>query len=301
MSKVTECSICLERYNTKNKTPKILHCGHTFCKECLYNSKKKSNNILSCPICRKKELFEDIEDLSTNRVIYDLLYNPNQEEDIIIDEQNKFKIIIIGSAFTGKTSLLNRCIKKKFSDEYNVTLGADIQFLKVKVGNEYIGLNIWDTAGTEKFQSIQKIYYLKCYAALVVFDVGSRDTFDSVLSWISFYKENKNRELKELIYLIGNKIDIGDKREVSKEEAEELAKLHNLKYYETSAKDGTNVDKIFNDIGQELVRIYKEGNIFVLNNCENEIKKLDPEIHSSNETCWDKFINSLKSIVFFWR
>ena len=77
MSKITECSVCLERYNIKNRMPKILHCGHTFCKECLYSTKQKSNNILECPICRKKELFEDIEDLSTNCVIYDLLYNPN--------------------------------------------------------------------------------------------------------------------------------------------------------------------------------------------------------------------------------
>ena len=133
MSKITECSICLERYNIQNKIPKILHCGHTFCRECWDKSKKNSDNILTCPICRKKELFDNIDDLSTNRVIYDLLYNPTQEENIIIEEKNKFKIIIIGSASTGKTSLLNRCTKKKFSDEYNVTLGQICNFIKLRL------------------------------------------------------------------------------------------------------------------------------------------------------------------------
>lgn len=301
MSKVTECSVCLERYNTKNKIPKILHCGHTFCQECLNKSKKNSNNVLTCPICRKNEIFADIEDLSTNRVIYDLLYNPSQEEDLIIDEKNKYKIIIIGSASTGKTSLLNRCVKKKFDEEYNVTLGADLQYYKVKVGNEYIGLNIWDTAGTEKFQSIQKMYYNKSYAALIVFDVGNKETYDSVMNWILFYRENKSQELKEIIYLIGNKIDIGNERRVSREEAEEFAKLYNLKYYETSAKDGTNVEKIFQDIGEDIAKTYKEGNIYALNKGENETKILDVNVHLGNETCFDKFINSIKNIIFFWK
>ena len=170
MSKVTECSICFERYNAKNKIPKVLHCGHTFCLECLNKMKIKSKNILECPICRKKESFENTDDLSTNRVIYDLLYNPTQEEDLIIEEKNKFKIIIIGSAFTGKTSLLHRCIKKKFNEEYNVTLGADLQTYKVKINDENICLNIWDTAGTEKFQSMQKMYCLKSYAALIFYN-----------------------------------------------------------------------------------------------------------------------------------
>lgn len=302
MSKVTECSICFERYNAKNKIPKVLHCGHTFCLECLNKMKIKSKNILECPICRKKESFENTDDLSTNRVIYDLLYNPTQEEDLIIEEKNKFKIIIIGSAFTGKTSLLHRCIKKKFNEEYNVTLGADLQTYKVKINDENICLNIWDTAGTEKFQSMQKMYCLKSYAALIVFDVGNKETFNSVLSWISFYKENKSKELKEIIYLVGNKIDIENKREVSKEEAQEFAEYNNLKYYETSAKNGENVEKLFNDVAEDIVKEYKYGNIYVINKREDSPKLLDINAHLNNNiSCWDKFVNNLKNIIFFWR
>jgi small GTP-binding protein len=291
----------MERYNADNKIPKILHCGHTFCKDCLIKAKTNSNNILSCPICRKKELFESIEDLSTNRIIYDLLYNPTQEDDIIIDDKNKYKIIVIGSASTGKTSLVHRFVKKKFSEEYNVTLGADIEMVKMKIGDEYIGLNIWDTAGTEKFQSMQKMYYLKSYAAFVVFDVSFRETFESVPSWISFYKESKSKELKDIIYLIGNKIDIEENREVSKQEAEEFAKLHNIKYYEVSAKSGENIEKIFKDIGEELIRTYKFGNIYAINMGDNSPKVLDKNDLSDNKSCWDKLIESIKNIIAFWK
>ena len=302
MSKVTECSICFERYNTKNKIPKILHCGHTFCLECLNKMNTKSKSILECPICRKKESLENADDLSTNRLVYDLLYNPTQEEDLIIEEKNKYKIILIGSAYTGKTSLLHRCIKKNFSEQYNVTIGADFQMYKIKINDEYICLNIWDTAGTEKFQSMQKIYYQKSYAALIVFDVGNRETFNSVLNWISLYKQNKSKELKEIIYLVGNKIDIENKREVSKEEAQEFAKFNNLKYYETSAKNGENVEELFNDVAEEIVKEYKYGNLYVINKGEDSPKSLDINVHLNNNiSCWDKFVNNLKNIIFFWR
>ena len=145
------------------------------------------------------------------------------------------------------------------------------------------------------------MYYKKSYAALIVFDVGQRETFNSVNNWISFYRENKSKELKELIYLIGNKIDIGKEWQVSTEEAEEFAKLNNLKYYETSAKNGTNVEKIFKDVGEEIFNTYKEGNIFSLSKNENDTKILDINVHKSNESCFKQFINSILNKIKFWK
>ena len=183
----------------------------------------------------------------------------------------------------------------------NQNFVEDIEMVKMKIGDEYIGLNIWDTAGTEKFQSMQKMYYLKSYAAFVVFDVSFRETFESVPSWISFYKESKSKELKDIIYLIGNKIDIEENREVSKQEAEEFAKLHNIKYYEVSAKSGENIEKIFKDIGEELIRTYKFGNIYAINMGDNSPKVLDKNDLSDNKSCWDKLIESIKNIIAFWK
>ena len=103
------------------------------------------------------------------------------------------------------------------------------------------------------------------------------------------------KDLNEIIYLVGNKIDIEEEKErkVKKEAAEEFAKTNNLKYYEASAKNGTNVEKIFYDLAFELVNTYKQGNIYALNNSENSAKILEANVKIKKETCLDKFINNI--------
>ena len=103
------------------------------------------------------------------------------------------------------------------------------------------------------------------------------------------------KDLKEIIYLVGNKIDIEEEKErkVKKEAAEEFAKTNNLKYYEASAKNGTNVEKIFYDLAFELVNTYKQGNIYALNNSENSAKTSEENVKIKKETCLDKFINNI--------
>ena len=95
MSELAECPICFERFNRTEKMPKILSCGHTFCKSCLIKQKQKFNQ-LSCPVCRESQKINDPEQLITNRTIYDLLYNPTE---ILDDTQNtssfEYKVIMI--------------------------------------------------------------------------------------------------------------------------------------------------------------------------------------------------------------
>ena len=139
MSIVTICPICQERYNNTRKIPKMLSCGHTICQECLISQK----NILHdnrCPLCRQNQSLDNIDNLPTNRLVYDLLYNPQQEEQIFVKEKNKFKIILLGSAGTGKTSLLNRFVNNRFNPLYEVTIGFDFKVSTMKVGEEYIDL-----------------------------------------------------------------------------------------------------------------------------------------------------------------
>ena len=293
MSKVTECPICLERYNNKLKIPKILACGHTFCKQCLISLKNKSNDY-KCSICRKNQSLANIDNLSTNRVIYDLLYNPEQDEEIFVEEQSIFKVILLGSTFTGKTSLINRFVKKKFVPEYEATIGVDIKSVKINVGEKFIGLNIWDTAGSEKFQTLTNNYLRNCYGALIVFDIGRRDTFEDIEKWKNQFLQFKDNEINQVIYLIGNKVDNENERKVQKEEAEQFAELNKMKYFETSAKQGTNVNKIFEEIGKDIFEFNKEGNKYIKNRKENGIKSLN---NNSSEyiDCWKRFINSILS------
>lgn len=138
--KLTECPICYERFNKSNKEPKILYCGHTFCKNCLFEQKKRSEN-LKCSICQKVQIINDPEEITTNRTIYDLLYDPlqtlqtdNENYSKISSDENvkpiDFKIIMLGPAFSGKTCLVRRYTDRVFSGKYNVTIGLDYKIKK---------------------------------------------------------------------------------------------------------------------------------------------------------------------------
>ena len=267
MSELTDCPICLERYNKTEKVPKILNCGHTFCKECLIKLKNKYGK-LECSICREN-IKNDPEQLITNRTIFDLLYTPKIEENniyersisnSITDEKLSFKIIMIGPANSGKTSIVRRYVDKKFNDDYKVTVGFDYMNKEITIGKKKVNIQLWDTAGTEMFQSLSSSYYRNSCGALVVFDVLDRKSFESLNTWINYYREHRDQKYEELIYLIGNKIDSKD-RVISKKEAMDFMEENNLKeYYESSAKKGDNIDNIFNNIAKDLIKIYGNKN-----------------------------------------
>ena len=286
MSELTDCPICLERYNKTEKVPKILNCGHTFCKECLIKLKNKYGK-LECSICREN-IKNDPEQLITNRTIFDLLYTPKIEENniyersisnSITDEKLNFKIIMIGPANSGKTSIVRRYVDKKFNDDYKVTVGFDYMNKEITIGKKKINIQLWDTAGTEMFQSLSSSYYRNSYGALVVFDVLDRKSFESLNTWINYYREHRDHNYEELIYLIGNKIDSKD-RVISKKEAMDFMEENNLKeYYESSAKKGDNIDNIFNNIAKDLIKIYGNNN----NNKSMRISLNRPSIQRKKE------------------
>ena len=286
MSELTDCPICLERYNKTEKVPKILNCGHTFCKECLIKLKNKYGK-LECSICREN-IKNDPEQLITNRTIFDLLYTPKIEENNIYERSNSnsikdekliFKIIIIGPANSGKTSIVRRYVDKKFNDDYKVTVGFDYMNKEITIGKKKVNIKLWDTAGTEMFQSLSSSYYRNSCGALVVFDVLDRKSFESLNTWINYYREHRDQKYEELIYLIGNKIDSKD-RVISKKEAMDFMEENNLKeYYESSAKKGDNIDNIFNNIAKDLIKIYGNNN----NNKSMRISLNRPSIQRKKE------------------
>ena len=217
--KLTECQIYFERFNKTNKEPKILNCGHTFCKKCLIHIQERIKEI-NCSICGRKQSEKDVEAFTTNRVLFDLLYLPIVE---IKNEKDKkaFKVILIGHASSGKSSLIRQYIYKQFNNEYNVTIGLDFDTKKIKIDNQILNLHIWDTAGTEIYQSLTSSYIRNSHVGIVVFDITNRKGFEECKNWIDIYRQYQSRETKELIYLVGNKIDLAEKeRVVSKEEGE---------------------------------------------------------------------------------
>ena len=164
-----------------------------------------------------------------------------------------FKIILIGSSGVGKSSLIQRYTQKTFEDVYDCTIGVDFFTKTIDVNGKTVKLQIWDTAGTEKYRSITSSYYRGSHCALIVFDLTSKDSFESLPTWIENYYKNCNQEFDKNVILVGNKIDLSEKRDVTQEKINDFIKLNNLVYFETSAKTGENVDESFQYIAQKLM------------------------------------------------
>ena len=194
------------------------------------------------------------------------------------DQANKyeyiFKIILIGSSGVGKSSILQRYIQKTFNDSYASTIGVDFFMKSINIGEKTIKLQLWDTAGTEKFRSITTGYYRGADAAFVVFDLSAKSSFKAVSEWIENYYKYKNPDSEKNVVLIGNKVDLVDKREVTQEEAENYVKDNNIFYFETSAKEGKNIEECFNFMAEKLLEQYE--------NKDNELVKRKDVIRSDN-------------------
>ena len=111
--------------------------------------------------------------------------------------------------------------------------------------NQKIKIQIWDTAGHERFRTITTSYYRGAHAIVIVYDVSERNSFEHIDKWLSEIKKFAKENV--LMFLVGNKIDLIEKRKVSKDEAEEIANKFNIPYFETSAKTSINIDKLFID------------------------------------------------------
>ena len=180
------------------------------------------------------------------------------------------KYIIIGDAAVGKSNLLLRYSKGIFKPEYIITIGVEFGAKNINIRNKIYRIQIWDTAGQENFRSITRAYYKNSVCALIVYDISNRDSFNNVSSWI---EECINQSPKTIfMVLVGNKSDLSDRRQVSIEEGQELANKYGIVFYETSAKNGTNVENIFNDSADKIANNIDEG-YFDLENVSCGIKQ----------------------------
>ena len=165
--------------------------------------------------------------------------NSEQEAQIVL------KLLLLGDSSVGKTSILNKYISNKFDESSISTVGVDYMDKIIDYNKFKIKLQIWDTSGEEKFRTITKNFYRNADGLLVVFDLTKKESYDHIRSWINEAKEN-NDKLKTI--LIGNKLDLKDERIVAIDVAKQFAEKNNLKYIETSAKDGTNINESFQAI-----------------------------------------------------
>ena len=169
-------------------------------------------------------------------------------------KETLYKILILGDGSVGKTSFLTRYADNSFQESVLSTIGVDYKLKNVQLDDgRTVKLQIWDTAGQDRFRSIAKNYYKGANGIVVVFSVIDKESFKNVRTWISQIKEEVDE--KVTIILVGNKIDREDARVVSKEKGQELAKEFGLPFFECSAKTGVNITTAFNELVKRVVEI----------------------------------------------
>jgi len=187
------------------------------------------------------------------------------------------KIIILGSSEVGKTCILNRYFNNEFKENSLSTIGIDFQTKFFKFEDKKIKVNYTDTAGQEKFRAISVNYIKGTNGVILVFDITKRESFDLLETWMKELKQYNKVDISKV--LIGNKSDLQEKREVTKEEAEDFAQSIKCQYFESSAKTGENINEALDEIAR-LTYFYVKDNeeevsrdSIVLEREKNEQKK----------------------------
>ena len=162
-----------------------------------------------------------------------------------------YKFILIGPSGAGKTSILKKLINNTFTEKIPPTIGVEYMLRSFQIRNENVNIQIWDTAGQERYRSLSKSYYRNAVGVLIVFDITEQNSFDSLTTWISDVHQLCDPNC--VMHLIGNKLDLANEREVSFTEASDFATAHNMKYIETSAKEGDNINEAFVRAIDELI------------------------------------------------
>ena len=158
----------------------------------------------------------------------------------------RHKIIFVGDAGVGKTTIIGRIMDNTFNEVYEPSIGVDFMSKNIKYQGQNIKLQLWDTAGQEKYKGLIPSYVRNSSIVFVVYDVSAKISFDNIPKWITFIRSIENTSL----VLCGNKIDLNN-IEVKKEEAESLAQKEGISFFEVSAKTGENIKNMFYNVVAE--------------------------------------------------
>ena len=164
-----------------------------------------------------------------------------------------FKILLLGAAAVGKTSLVQRFVHNKFEKSYLMTIGMEPseKFVTLKNGT-VVALSIWDLAGQDRFRYIRHTFFRGAKAALMVFDLTRSSTLQDILTWEKELKSNCGPDTLKI--LVGNKHDLEDQIAVSNKECESIHnKIKSVSFIRTSALTGEHVQEAFESLAQALV------------------------------------------------
>ena len=161
-----------------------------------------------------------------------------------------YRIVLIGDAAVGKSSLYRSFTKEGVDNIYQQTVGAAFYEYEIKSNSKTLHFQIWDTAGQETYQGLGPIYYRNASAAIAVFDITNHQSFQDLPKWIQSFHDVTGEDKK--IFIVANKSDLEDERQISTEDIELYARQNNYPIFMTSAVNGYNVDLLFSCVFQTV-------------------------------------------------
>lgn len=168
------------------------------------------------------------------------------------------KMLLVGDSGVGKSAVMTRYSDNNFVDRSIPTIGVDFKIQTTCLNGKIYKLQIWDTAGQERFRTITSSYYRGAHGIIIVYDVSNEESFNNVVRWIEECKKHSHENAK--IILVGNKTDVKPTvRQVSYNAGQEFAKSQGYRFVETSARTGTGVETVFNELINDIVENNKIG------------------------------------------
>jgi len=167
-----------------------------------------------------------------------------------------FKVVLVGDSFVGKTNIMSKYLKNEFHEDSKATVGVEFGSRQFNIEGHSIKAQVWDTAGQERYKAITSAYYKGAKGAFVVYDITRKGSFESVERWVNDLISSGDKKIT--ILLIGNKCDLEEQRQITKEQGEEKAAKLDLAFLETSAFSGQNLDKAFEMMVNEIYKKFHE-------------------------------------------
>ena len=195
-----------------------------------------------------------------------------------IEPETSIKLLVLGDSSVGKSNFIGRFINEEFSPTHISSSGLDLKTKDIQLQNKVIRVQLWDTAGQEKYRSITKNLFLRVQGIIAVFDLTNEDSFTSIKNWINTIKEECGAHMP--VILVGNKCDLVDERIISDEEANEYCKKEKLQYFEASTKNDINIRKSIEEICSKIIK-----SNFIRNDCSFSLDNSAIEKDRPKKTC----------------
>lgn len=199
-----------------------------------------------------------------------------------------FKLVLVGDSGVGKSCILHQFIYNRFRKNTTQTIGVDFSAKNVHIDNQEIKLQIWDTAGQEKFRSVARSYYRGAIGIIIVYDITKVESFQHIATWLADARNAARSECS--VCVVGNKGDLEDQRVVRTEDGKLFCTENNLLFFECSALTGDNIDEIFNEISRHIFNKIESGIIepnSVISSFAKEMKKVNKlnEENNNGDRC----------------